>query len=293
MRDEVIYRCVNLSCGRALPRRVNYCPYCGIDQVTAAPRPVEGGARAADGAAAPLTGTAPTPFDENARAAAAASRAAAVARDQASALAPAAPAAVAQAAVAPPPRAPGVSAAPPTAAAPPRRQPVRLRWWLLALGALWLIWISARPTAARLDARVDKAIGLAVACKANDAQAELIALKKTTATPAQLARLQTALDEADLACRRPARARTPAKGAARAGGQQAQSQSVRNLLVEARGALARGDYRAAADTMEVCVTMVDANTRECGELKARAERLDGERRRCLARGADWGGERCQ
>jgi hypothetical protein len=290
VRDEVIFRCVNLSCGRALPRRVNYCPYCGINQLTALPRPVEGGARAADGAAAPLTGTAPTAFGDNARAAADASRAVALALDPANALAPAA---VAKAAVAPPPRAPGVSAAPPSAAAPPRRQPVRLRWWLLALGALWLIWIIARPTAARLDARVDKAIALALACKANDAQAELIALKKTPATPAQLARLQTALDDADVACRRPARARTPTKGAARAAGQQAQSQSVRNLLVEARGALARGDYRAAADTMEVCVTMVDANTRECGELKARAERLDGERRRCLARGADWVGERCQ
>lgn len=173
----------------------------------------------------------------------------------------------------------------------PTRRPIQLRWWLLALGALWLIWISQRPSTARLDARVDKAVALAQACKSNDAQAELIALRKTAATAQQLARLQAALDDADASCRRGARSKAPVKSGARPAAQP--SQSVRNLVADARASMARGDYRAAADKMEVCVAMVDANTRECVELKARAERLDGEMRRCLAQGADWVDARCQ
>ncbi|MDB5960018.1 MAG: hypothetical protein JWP59_1312, partial [Massilia sp.] len=272
VRDEVIYRCMNMSCARSLPRRVNYCPYCGINQSSGAPRPVQGGQpgvmpevatepvlAAAQRADIGSVGAAPTAFGGNARAAAEAER------ELATPIESAAPPGVATPGVATRGVAtPGTSTLPPTPAAPPRRQPVRLRWWLLALGALWLIWITQRPTPARFDARVDKAIALAQACKANEAQSELIALKKTAATPAQLARLQTALDDADVACRRPARARSPARSTARS---SSQSQSVRNLMSDARTSLARGDYRAAADKMEVCVAMVDANTRECSELK--------------------------
>jgi hypothetical protein len=198
------------------------------------------------------------------------------------------------AAQAPSPPAPGIIPAPAVPAAPPRPQPIRLRWWLVALAALWLIWISQRPSTARLDARVDKAVALAVACKANEAQAELIALKKTTATPSQLARLQNALNDADLACRRPARAKTPAKAPTKAPAPaRAASQSVRNLVSDARSDLARGDYRAAADKMEVCVAMVDANTAECSAVKALAEKADTAMRRCVARGGEWVGESCQ
>jgi len=136
---------------------------------------------------------------------------------------------------------------------------------------------------------------MAAACKANEAQAELIALKDK-ATPAQLARLQGALDEADLSCRRgagagAARGKAPGRAAPRASVQQVQS--ARNLLADARGAMARGDYRAAADKMEVCIAMVDADTRDCSALKSRAEHLDGEQRRCLARGAEWVNDGCQ
>ena len=104
-------------------------------------------------------------------------------------------------------------------------------------------------------------------------------------------RLEAALDDADAACRRGARSKAPVKSSARPAAQP--SQSVRNLVADARASMARGDYRAAADKMEVCVAMVDANTRECVDLKARAERLDGEMRRCLAQGADWVDARCQ
>ena len=282
MRDEVMYRCVNMSCARSLPRRVNYCPYCGIDQSTALPRPVEGREASNGGAWVPYVAQAAATVEERVSLAKAASEvraAAAFAGD------------VAGAAAAPAQRAPGVSAASPTPAEPPRRRAIQLRWWLLALGALWLIWITQRPSTARLDARVDKAVALAQACKSNDAQAELIALRSTAATSQQLARLQAALDDADTTCRRAARTKAPVKSSARPAAPQ--SQSVRNLMADGRAAMARGDYRAAADRMEVCVAMVDANTRECSDLKLRAERLEGEMRRCLARGAEWVAERCR
>ena len=277
MRDEVIYRCVNRSCARALPRKVNYCPYCGIDQATAAPRPVPPRA----GPAWQGETFAPEPI--------------VTAAPEATAHpAPPRPAAAPQAAVPPAAPRPGVTAtiadkaAPPPG--PPQRRPVRLRWIALVLAVLWLAWLVQRPGGpagqSRLDTRIDRAVAMARACKANEAQAELIAMQGK-ATQAQLARLQTALDDADQSCRKGARGRSGARAGA------AQSQSVRNLLADGRSAFARGDYRAAADKMEVCVTMVDADTKECAALKARAERYDGERRRCLARAGDWVGERCQ
>ncbi|PIL44559.1 hypothetical protein CR105_14010 [Massilia eurypsychrophila] len=175
-------------------------------------------------------------------------------------------------------------------ARPPQREPVRLRYWLLALGVLWLIWITQRPTPQKIDARIDSAIALATACKAGEAQAELIALKDSTATPAQLQRLQSALNDADAACARK-RAR-PAPKAARPLARE-QAQSARNLLADARQAMARGDYAAASSKMEVCAAMVDAGNRECSVLKAKADRLQDQLRRCLADGAEWVADRCQ
>ena len=87
-------------------------------------------------------------------------------------------------------------------AAPPRREPVRLRWWLLALAALWAIWLLAKPSNRRIEAQMDKAIALATDCKPRDAQTELIALRKTKATPEQLQKVQKALNEASAACTR-------------------------------------------------------------------------------------------
>ena len=279
MRDEVIYRCVNMACARSLPRRVNFCPYCGIDQSTALPR-----AQGSDGV---HLAKSPGPAVQ-ASAADVSDHFEPPPRPYSSA------AAAPHVAAVPPAPAAAMPPVPPVPAPPPRREPVRLRWWLLALGALWLIWIMQRPTAAKLDARVDKAVALAVACKANDAQSELIALRKLAATPAQLARLQAALDEADSACRRPARGKPASKSARSAAAPSlSQSPSVRNLVADARASLARGDYRAAADKMEVCVAMVDANTRECSELKVRAERLDGERGRCEGQGGAWMGDSCR
>ena len=87
-------------------------------------------------------------------------------------------------------------------AAPPRRDPVRLRWWILALAALWVIWLLAKPSTRRIEAQMDKAIALAQECKARDAQTELIALRKTKATSEQLQQVQRALNDAAGMCTR-------------------------------------------------------------------------------------------
>jgi hypothetical protein len=61
----------------------------------------------------------------------------------------------------------------------------------------------ARPNSGKkIEGRIDHAIALADACKARDAQNELIALRKTRATDDQLERLQTALNEGAAACTR-------------------------------------------------------------------------------------------
>lgn len=262
MQDEVIYRCVNGACIRPFPRRVDYCPYCGTSQNTGLPRPVDAGAPAVSivKAAAPQATVMPPPSMQ---------------------MPPAAPA-------------PPAAAAPPRAAAParpPQREPVRLRYWLLALAALWLIWMTQRPNTHKIEARVDNAIALAAACKAGEAQSELIALKGASATPAQLERVQTALNESATACERKRVRARPAPKPSRAPAKEAQS--ARNLIAEARQALAQGDYKGASDKMEVCAAMVDAGNRECSALKAKADRLQADLRRCVAEGGEWIAERCQ
>jgi hypothetical protein len=79
---------------------------------------------------------------------------------------------------------------------------VRLRWWLLVLAVLWGVWLWAKPSARRIEKRIDAAIALAHACKAREAQDELIALRDTRATPQQMERLQQALNDEAAACTR-------------------------------------------------------------------------------------------
>jgi hypothetical protein len=89
---------------------------------------------------------------------------------------------------------------PSLAAHPPRRSPIRLRWWILALVALWGLWLVAKPSTRKIDRQIDAAIALARECKGSEAQADLIALRKTRATPEQLQRLQQALNEEAAKC---------------------------------------------------------------------------------------------
>ena len=343
MQDEAIYRCINAACARGMPRRVNYCPYCGTAQADGAPPPSRDDERRAAAvagaeAAAALSGWSdapglddePAPTVTASAAAAAPSSAAASTRSAAPAPSattfghsgrPADPAGSA------PARGRGIPwpPSPAPAARPAGRQPIRLRWWIVALAVLWGVWLWAKPSAKKIDKRIDGAIALAQACQGKQAQAELIALRSSRATPQQLERLQRELNEASSACTRK-RQRASAWSEARGGVESALAAgnaerahtrlqaftkrwgedddtralkarvdaargdhplaaptasgdrpSARNLVREARADMARGDYGAARDKMDLCLTMVDPSDRDCAALKRDAERAaDGQ-----------------
>jgi hypothetical protein len=164
-----------------------------------------------------------------------------------------------------PEREPGIPWPPPPpsgqqpADRPAGRQPIRLRWWIVALAVLWGVWLWAKPSAKKIERRIDAAIVLAQQCKGKQAQDELIALRSGRATPEQLERLQRALNEASNACTRKRQ---------RAG-----------AWTEARGSI-----ESALDTgsVERARTRLQAFTKRWGEddetraLKARIDALRSE-----------------
>jgi len=322
LQDQVIYRCIHAACARPLPRKVNFCPYCGTGQHDGVinhmhvARPVQAAyvAPSLQEAAAPL---------------------------------PAAPPAhMAQPPVPTPPARPAPPPAKPApASGPPKREPVRLRYWLLALGVLWLIWIYAKPSSSRIESRIESAILATEECRFNDAQSELIALRMTKATPEQLKRLQAAINDATPGCEKKkqrAKAWTDtetAVDAALAAGDTAKAQarllvfvkrwnddaetrklreqiaaqraaepkpepevaprpssqaaqSARNLIDEAERAIKAGNYKSASDKLETCITMVDAGNRECAAFKVHADKLQRDLDRCLSGGGEWYNDRC-
>ena len=395
LQDQVIYRCIHAACARQLPRRVNFCPWCGTGQhdgvvnpahavrpepvvyqaVYESEIPVEPVAAVPPIIAAPaavvaeaLPPAAPAPAVPTATAADTAAVAAVAAAAASAASSPATAAAVSPSAAEPPAAAvPPTAKPPPVAAAmPPRRAPVRLRWWLVAMAALCLIWIVAKPNAAKkIESRIQSAMTASAECRLNDAQSELIALRMTRATPEQLARLQSAISAAGTACgkkkqrdkawgeatnavesalaegdfakaqarlsqftkrwneddesrklktrinerraaapplaplplpevierSRPMLPPLPATAPDQARG-LGQRQSARNLIDEAERALRAGNYRAAVDKLETCITMVDEGNRECAAFKVHADRMLREHDRCLAAGREWVEDRC-
>ena len=91
---------------------------------------------------------------------------------------------------------------PPIPARPPQRRPVQLRWWIVALAILAGVWLLARPSPKKIERQIDHAVALAKDCKGNEAQAELISLRGSRATPAQLEQLQKTLNEQSAICTR-------------------------------------------------------------------------------------------
>ncbi|MCC2971056.1 hypothetical protein [Massilia sp. IC2-476] len=203
VQDDAVYRCIGPHCGRLMPRRVNFCPWCGTAQAAQpvvapltppvlakppaeTPRPVPPPVLAQAAAPTPTPTVAPVPPP--------------AARPQ-----PQAHAAQAQPpgqGIPPPPGIGRGAAASPSPAAPPRREPIRMRWWIISLAALWLIWMVVRPEGTRIERRMDRAVALAVECKAREAQDELIALRDTRATPEQLRQVQQSLNKAAADCTR-------------------------------------------------------------------------------------------
>lgn len=225
VQDDAVYRCIGPHCGRLMPRRVNFCPWCGTAQQAVQPVPAKPPAeppRATPAAAAPFPAAAPaapvpTPTPTPAPAtsppnpaagqqAGAAMAAGMQAQPQAQrpTQPPSQPPSQPQPGrgIPPPPGVGRVTAAGPSPAQPPRRAPIRLRWWIAALVVLWVIWTMVRPEGSRIERRMDRAVALAVECKAREAQDELIALRNTRATPEQLRQVQQSLNKAAADCTR-------------------------------------------------------------------------------------------
>jgi hypothetical protein len=147
---------------------------------------------------------------------------------------------------------------PPLAAQPAHRSPIRLRWWLLVLAALWAAWLLAKPSTKKIERQIGAAVALARECKAADAQAGLIALRKSRATPEQLQRLQQALNDEAAQCTRRR--------------QRGKAWSDTSAAVES--ALAGGSWDKAN-------TRLQAFTRRWGEdddTRAMQERIEAARR---------------
>lgn len=353
LQDQVIYRCIHAACARPLPRKVNFCPYCGTGQHDGlhnhahVARPLQAAYHEAPQPAAAAAAPAPAPEP--------------VQLDKPPAPPPVpAPAASAPAAMTVPPAMPPQQRKIGVAAAPPRREPVRLRYWLIVLAGLWLIWLYARPSTRKIDNKIEAAVTATEECRLNDAQSALLELRMTKATPKQLERVQAAIKAGEVTCgkkaqrekawtdtvaavddalaeaefgrasarlaqftrrynedaetrklrekiaSRKAAATPPAppadpapapyeraertQGADGATGQK--SQSVRNLINEAERALLAGNYRAASDKLETCITMVDEGNRECAAFKVHADRMQASKQRCLASGRAWYEDRC-
>ncbi|MES3020351.1 MAG: hypothetical protein V4857_02080 [Pseudomonadota bacterium] len=315
-QGETIYRCIHPACVRPLPRRVKYCPYCGTgQQAGAASHPAPRAPAPAVPVAVPVAAAAPPP----------------PAPPRPPVPVPAPPPSPVPA-PAPSPAAPP-SPKPPTApAGPPLREPVRLRYWLLALGVLWLIWLGAKPDARRNEARVDEVIALAQNCKLSNAADELVMLKTEGARPAQLEKAQKAIDSAKPGCEKKRRraeswqtVSAAVDSAMQAGnytkarallvaftrkweddnatralherinqGQERaeEAESVQKLVKEGLLDIARGDYSGAARRMEVCALMVEAEHSQCIALRDRAHRLQQAMLRCVAAGNEWIGHQC-
>jgi hypothetical protein len=268
---EAIYRCVHAACARPLPRKVNFCPYCGTGQHAGAMNaPLAPVARIVPAAEAPASAAAPVPEPDAARTQATAAPAPASRPSGLGATGTAAS----------PPR----GKQPAVAARPPQREPVRLRYWLLVLALLAAIWFTAKPRAQKIEARIGQAIALTAQCKFNEAQSELIALRSANATAEQLQRLQSALNDAVPACEKK-RARARAWGESMRSVDSALASSAFDKAQGRLGAFTRR-WGEDADTRAMKVKIAalrDAARNPRAEDVAPAAGLAGERQSQSAR----------
>ncbi|NHZ78858.1 hypothetical protein F2P44_06130 [Massilia sp. CCM 8695] len=287
LQDQVIYRCIDAACARPMPRRVDFCPYCGAPQHDGARRPASAPAFA-PASAAPAAAPAPavSPLDAPSFVQ----------------VVPVAPPAPPKPAAAAPAR--KTTARPAPAAATGLRKPIRLRYWLMALALLAVIWFTAKPEPKRVEARIAEATELAEKCKIKEAQDEVVALRADKVSAAQLRRLQSSINAAADACERkhprvvkpkatprnepPAVSSRPAPRPV----ERPLDPSARNLIAEAERQIAQGDYRAAAAKLETCIAMVEGGSRECAAFKKYANRLLREMESCVASGRYWSNGRC-
>lgn len=281
LQDHLIYRCIHAACARPMPRRVDFCPYCGTAQHEGALRP------------APAAASEPVPVPPAAAYVPKPAEAPAFVQDV-----PPAPAPTPAAPVAPP-----KAAARPTSSGPALRKPIRLRYWLIALAVLAAIWFMAKPAPKQIEARIEQATLQAEDCNIKEAKAELEALRKDKASDAQLERLQASIGAAASACERKRSRGTKPKAAPKRDTPAAPlktappvverqtGQSARNLIAEAERDIERGDYKAASDKLETCIAMVEGSS-ACAAYKKFADQQLKDMQRCVADGREWTGKRC-
>ena len=179
MLEPVNDRCINPACGKELPLRVAYCPFCGTSQA-AQPAPVM--------AAAPIApAVMPPPVPPQWRPM------------------PPAPAVTpppVEEPAAPPPARPVPPKPAVPRSVPPPRAPVRLRTWLLAVAALAGIWFVNKPAdkPASVAEQILVATVLAQQCDLDGARSALAVLKSAKAPAAQVKRLQASITSAAATC---------------------------------------------------------------------------------------------
>ena len=185
MLEPVNDRCIDAACGKELPLRVAYCPFCGTSQSAAMPEPVVAAAPAASAVMPP-----PVPPQWRPMPPAAVTPA------------PAAEPVTAAAPVAPQPARPAPAKPAVARSVPPPRAPVRLRTWLLAVAALVGIWFVNKPAdkPASVAEQVQAATVLAQQCDLDGARSALAVLKSAKAPAAQVKRLQASITSAVATC---------------------------------------------------------------------------------------------
>lgn len=255
--DETVYRCVNAQCGRLMPRRVNFCPWCGTAQGVVQPAPATAPVLAKPPVVPAAAASPPPPPPPPVFTPPPAAPPPPPPPPPPSATAPAT---AQQGRGIPPP--PGVGRGAPIPARPPQRAPIRLRWWIISLAALWLIWLLVRPEGTRIERRMERAVSLAVECKAREAQDELIALRSTRATPEQLRRVQQSLNKAAADCTR--------------------AEQRAKAWLEASGAIQKLRRARSYDKAQARLGAFTKRWGEDDETRALKERLDVERDRPLA-----------
>ena len=179
MLEPVNDRCINPACGKQLPLRVAYCPFCGTSQA-AMPAPV-----VAQAPVAPAVMPPPVPPQWRPM--------------------PPAPAVTpppVEEPAAPPPARPVPPKPAVARSVPPPRAPVRLRTWLLAVAALVGIWFVNKPAdkPASVAEQVQVATVLAQQCDLDGARSALAVLKSAKAPAAQVKRLQASITSAAATC---------------------------------------------------------------------------------------------
>lgn len=189
MLETVNDVCIDAACGRTLPLRVVYCPFCGARQVAQAPVLEKVVAPPPVPRMPPPVPVAPPVFTPQA--------VPQPAPQPASAPQPVAPLAAAPA-KAPPAKPAG------RGSVPPPRPPVRLRTWIAAAVVLTGIWFYNKPAdkPASVAEQVEAATALAAQCDLDGARSALAVLKSAKAPAAQIKRLQASISKSAAACDR-------------------------------------------------------------------------------------------